>query len=597
MSRMRTHKLITDGILALVVACVFLRCGTDPVSGNGSGTSSSSITGVALAPGGEPAAGASVYVFGVNEIPSPSMPKTRAIGPVRTDGKGRFDVAVGPNAGYNVTIESAGNKFFRDSIGVETEPVDLEECRLRPVGSLCGTVELSFGHDPRTVLILVYGSNVFTVPYHTWGAFKIDSLAPGDYTVRFMSTVPGYSPLDTVLTIRESSVDTLSHPVALEYTGLYTVPGLKVDWDPVVLAADLSWSALDSETVAGYNLYRGLYKTNHTYGNKENLEQTPPDFNLVAGMITDTAFTDTIYHPTDSLVIYQLRAVTVAGDEGSTSACTLAVGESYWNAVDTIALTDGFRYGVVGMDVRASRIYALLGGGANRMEVYDTGKGFVYMTAIDSPPAIHPDLVVKDSTVYIKSTVSVLKYDLEGNYAGAIPFGSFITDAYDSINSTFNVIGDDGFWLSTGRGMLHLDGTGSLVCEFNETGDIFKYRTRPIVQNNYVLWLSTSPNARTPRTLIVESDCRIVSEGEFPFSLYVNQRAVSRGCDAKKTFFISAYTPLAEIIHEVKVDGSLVSRFVRPEDGMLMSYDQSGKLYIAGRGRIITCERGVTSRE
>jgi hypothetical protein len=299
--------------LALLLVCAPTR-----FVGNGSGTSS--ITGTICGADGTPAAGVNVTILTSDNTPSPSLKKESSYDSILTDVDGRFSIVVKPDIFYNVIAEKGGLKCFVDSIITTdtSEVTNIGKIVLEPAGSLEGRVSLSAGHDPRTVLILVFGTNTFTVPNGSDGAFVLKDMPAGRYAVRFMSTIAGYRALDTVLIVSKGVSDTLGSPVRLAYTGLQKVTDATALWDSLLLTGAIRWRPVDTAQVhiKGYNVYRGSVHMPLT---------------LRASMTADTFYAeDSLYILQDSVFWFRINAVLTTGEEGFPGLCTLDASKRAW---------------------------------------------------------------------------------------------------------------------------------------------------------------------------------------------------------------------------------------------------------------------------
>ena len=68
---------------------------------------------------------------------------------------------------------------------------------LRAPGSLTGTVQMQGTDNPTSVIILVFGTPLWSAPQDTTGTFSLANLAQGSYHVRFLTTTANYKVLDT----------------------------------------------------------------------------------------------------------------------------------------------------------------------------------------------------------------------------------------------------------------------------------------------------------------------------------------------------------------------------------------------------------------
>jgi len=142
---------------------------------------------------GKAADRAEIKAVPVDNLPN-SFPSSY---PSHTDSKGRFEFSI-PNGDYNIYC---AQDSLRALLRVKIQgTILLPNDTLKLPGRIEGVVRLAGGEDCRTVLIMIRGydaKNMISGPTDTSGAFTLDSLAEGNYQIRFVTTYSSYPVLDT----------------------------------------------------------------------------------------------------------------------------------------------------------------------------------------------------------------------------------------------------------------------------------------------------------------------------------------------------------------------------------------------------------------
>jgi hypothetical protein len=108
--------------------------------------------------------------------------------------------------------------------------------------------------DPRTVFVIPLGTNGFVSTGQS-GSFSLSNMAEGQYSVRFLSILDRYLPLDTTFTVMAGQALTLPDFIRLPLK-IPTPTGFKITYDTLKQFVTLSWNKMDSARVKGYNVYR-----------------------------------------------------------------------------------------------------------------------------------------------------------------------------------------------------------------------------------------------------------------------------------------------------------------------------------------------------
>jgi len=150
------------------------------------------------------------------------------------------------------------------------------------------------------------GTNTWSAPDDSTGTFGVTGMAEGTYRVRILTTLDAYVPKDTVLRVTAGKVDTLTHDIVLQYTGIPVPSGLKISYDTLKQIVTLSWNKpVTGRKVAGYGIYRK--------------RQDSTSFVNIKNGLTDTVYRDST-GVQDQTYEYRVAAIDTNGTEGVKSA-------------------------------------------------------------------------------------------------------------------------------------------------------------------------------------------------------------------------------------------------------------------------------------
>jgi hypothetical protein len=172
-----------------------------------------------------------------------------------TNAHGNYAFMVSEPNYYNVVAEKGSMSCMQDSIFVQADAKTvLDNDTLGEAGTLSGIVRLKPGDDNSRVVILVLGTNVYTVPSDTSGRFSTSLLPKGDYTIQIFTTLSGYAVFDTNVTIKEGSPTELD--VILPSANAPSLTKLTAFCDSSTMFVSLSWPMPDTSKIVSYVLYR-----------------------------------------------------------------------------------------------------------------------------------------------------------------------------------------------------------------------------------------------------------------------------------------------------------------------------------------------------
>lgn len=300
-----TSALIIAAFLSGLLVCLLCNCSLE-VAGGSTETTNTKIAGMLYNPKGSPAANAKVLIVTVDHIPISEYRKSPAIvDTALTDSSGNYSFDSLPGGYYNIFGEGDSGISYADSIYIKNDTGNnLPPDTLKEPGSLTGIIRLQPEHTSRTVLILVFGSLTWAMPIDSIGNFTLAYMAEGTYTVRFLTTLDDYLPLDINLAIRAGINATLSDTLYMPFTGIPTPAGIKHQYDTTNQIVALSWNAVDTSLIKGYYVYR-----KHTDSSDVRLNNTP---------IPDTFFIDSLNGgpPYDGMYFYYVTALDKNENEG-----------------------------------------------------------------------------------------------------------------------------------------------------------------------------------------------------------------------------------------------------------------------------------------
>ncbi len=454
---MNIPKFPLSAVAAL--AAVIGLSGCEP-QGTGSTTESGVVAGRILAKGNVPVNGASVILVPVDHVPSPVFRKSAAVEAV-TDSEGRYSISGVPAGTYALTAAKDSLAVFRDSVRVPSAGLDAGADTLLRAGSLEGRVVLAAGEDSRTVLILVMGTNVFTVPRDSAGGFGLDGMGAGEYRVRFLSTLKDYRPLDTVLSIRAGGRDTLSGPVLLPFLGIAKVTGLTAVWDASMVAVNLAWAAGDSARVSGYNVYRAA--PGAPFG-------TLP---INPAPIVRAAYRDSLLEPGKAYA-YAVKAVDKNGNAGPLFSASISVQttKGEFTLVSTLK-PEGVSADVTPLAVSGGDIFWLR---SDRIDVYDTSGSMVRTIGDSGPEAIRYGVAIRvfGDTVYVIDVLGdpgsrpkgggarIRKFTKDGQAAGGIDLSATFAEGATRAAADLRVAADGTIFATNGYTLFALRPGGKI---------------------------------------------------------------------------------------------------------------------------------------
>jgi hypothetical protein len=189
--------------LALALPSLILTCTrSSPVAtgdgGSGTNTGNARVVAAVYTARGEPAAGAVVRMRRADylvALPADFMTKGRvSLADTRTDEQGRFAIDGVDTGSYCIEVVGGTRAaFFRCTVTVATERLELPGDTLEPTGTLSGTVPLSAARTYDS-WVQVYGLERAVRVDSSTGRFTITALPPSSYALRVSTTMPLHAP-------------------------------------------------------------------------------------------------------------------------------------------------------------------------------------------------------------------------------------------------------------------------------------------------------------------------------------------------------------------------------------------------------------------
>ena len=270
--------------LCLVFLLFGMKCGVVDTTDTG-------ITARIYNPDGTPAASATVSLFQASDT------SRTPVEVMTTDNNGSYALPPTKAGTYNIWAEKGGLVAFQDSVYLSSSIKKVSNDTLGAPGSITAIVGMQPNHDPRTVTVQVLGtykySNVLL-----GGRFTMDGMAAGNYTLRLVSTLPGYTPTYQGISVNAGKDETLKDTIMLIYTGIPVVTGLKATYDTVSGSVNLQWNKTTYWDFQDYLIYRDPYDS-------VTLSTKPIAWRI------DTTFSDTVFqnhlYPADDTNNYHLK--------------------------------------------------------------------------------------------------------------------------------------------------------------------------------------------------------------------------------------------------------------------------------------------------
>jgi hypothetical protein len=269
------HKYILFCLLLLLALLVFY-CTDNKIAGNTSELDNPVILGSLYNSDSAKAAGAIVHIRPDKTLADTSQNNSGLItGDTMTvfaNSKGQYHFdSIGVGDYVIEATDGNNNLVLIDSVNIadphssDTIPPDT----LKPAGAIKGIIYLSEGDDPRKVFILAFGLDRYVLP-DAQGRFNFTKLARGAYVLRILPALNDYGVFDTT-GVQVSAGDTTNlDTISLPFKGIPSPKGFILSYDTLNQTVLLSWKAMDTSLIDGFNIYRATSGQNFSL-----LTQTP----------------------------------------------------------------------------------------------------------------------------------------------------------------------------------------------------------------------------------------------------------------------------------------------------------------------------------
>lgn len=215
-------------------------------------------TGRIITTEGTPVADASVFLLPVEYLPSPEKLLPLEFTNIASNDEGYFGIQVTTKGLYNIHATAENKAVLVSEVAITNEStVPIEDVVLRTPGTISGTIHLNGKTDHREAVLLLIGTNRYTVPSDTEGHYTFNSLAPAKYRLKALTTGSEYIAAETAVTV-SSGTTTILPPIHLFTKSPPSIHSLTTTYDTLLSVATLSWEPPDTSCIIGYNIYLNL---------------------------------------------------------------------------------------------------------------------------------------------------------------------------------------------------------------------------------------------------------------------------------------------------------------------------------------------------
>lgn len=240
--------------LSVCLAALLWGCDSETTTVSGTNDETTTSLGVIRNPDGRPAAGARVLLYASGD----TQTTPRALGVVDNDG---HVVLTGtPQAGlYNLLVRSTegDEALFQDSLISNGTQLTIFNDTLKRTGKLKGRVRVQPQDKPAIAWVQLIGAGRY-VNLDDSGAFVIDSLPAGRFTLAAQTLADKYTPTFRYPVIRSDSTTDLG-VIDLIYTGVPMVRNVKAVWDSLASTVTVRWDSSPEPGLLGYRVLRGKH--------------------------------------------------------------------------------------------------------------------------------------------------------------------------------------------------------------------------------------------------------------------------------------------------------------------------------------------------
>jgi hypothetical protein len=255
--------------IVLAVGLIMLDCSKNIA---GSEVTNEKCLATIYLPTGKPAKNATVLIVPADYVPvsgTTGLGKSSAmmLSDLRTstDDQGHFSVNGLADGCYNVMAELDSLVMLHDSIYIATSLLQSTNDTLNLPASLSGIVKIQPNHNVATVIVQALGTNIYA-NVDSKGQFNLPRLAKGDYQLKFSTSINEYVPKFVSVGILYSRPDTLNDTIALTYTGIPVVTGIKASYDSSKGTVRIQWDTVNYSNLSDFVIYRAPFDTIQSAG-------------------------------------------------------------------------------------------------------------------------------------------------------------------------------------------------------------------------------------------------------------------------------------------------------------------------------------------
>lgn len=241
--------------LLIFVTIIMYRCSSSGLTDSkGKPGGATETIGIIFDSLGIPVEGAKVFFVPENYTPNNVIQND--IDCTHTNEHGEFDYSMLVDGNYNFMYEKSGLHGRTEAVLVKDGATDnVISDTLEIPGGIIGIATLLPQHDNREIYVLIIGSNRFTIA-DSLGNFEINSLAKGNYNLKFLTSENNYGVIDTSVEVMAKEVSIITDTVKIPYIGLPIPENITAFYDTLEQKVSLYWDAVSSNKLSGYNIYR-----------------------------------------------------------------------------------------------------------------------------------------------------------------------------------------------------------------------------------------------------------------------------------------------------------------------------------------------------
>ena len=202
-----------------------------------------------------PIQGASILLIPEHFSPFPAAVNASGIDSTLSDEYGRYAFSPSESGTYNLFAARNDYKVMQRKLLISTHStVLLDDNILQKTGSFSGSVHLQGESNHSKTVLLLPGTNTYTIPIDSTGIFSFPALAPGIYTLKALASQSGFASVETTVIV-EPGITTSLPDIHLNRTCTTTVSHLNAAYDETMMTVTLTWPLLDTASVTSYRIY------------------------------------------------------------------------------------------------------------------------------------------------------------------------------------------------------------------------------------------------------------------------------------------------------------------------------------------------------